>query len=306
MDKLQLLESVLGRGSKTNRDYYQFICPFHTGKNGPKLGISLGTGGWKCWVCPSKGRSVSGLFGKLNVSKDKIQLSRQLWIDKVVYQPNEQVELISLPKEFRPLWQPTGSFYYEKAKGYLESRGVTEKEIIKYHLGYCETGKFADMIVFPSFNEDGQLNYYSGRSYLNNPSHKFALPTNIEKDVILYEDQINWQEPVIIVESRLDAIVVRRNSIPNDGKTLNKSLKKKIIEEETPKVIFCLDGDALNDAILQSEYFIQNGVECFKVRLPENEDPSSLGHEKVWQFIDKAERITESEIFKFKLLNRLK
>jgi len=51
MDKLQLLESVLGHGDKTNRDYYQFYCPFCSHRK-KKLGISLGTGKWKCWVCP--------------------------------------------------------------------------------------------------------------------------------------------------------------------------------------------------------------------------------------------------------------
>lgn len=160
MDKLQLLESVLGRGSKTNRDYYQFICPFHTGKHGPKLGVSMDTGGWKCWVCPSKGRSISGLFYKLNVPKDKIEISRQLWAEKIIRQFNEPKGTLNLPKEFRPLWEASGSFFYDKAKGYLNSREVNESDFIKHRIGYCESGRYSNMVIFPSYDEDGQLTFF--------------------------------------------------------------------------------------------------------------------------------------------------
>lgn len=318
MDKIQLLESVLGKGHRANRDYYQFRCPFHEERHGPKLGISIGTGGWKCWACPAKGRSISGLFWKLNLSKDKIQIARDLWTEKQIYQRVEQKSQLELPKEFKPLWESTGSFFYQKAKGYVESRGVTEADIIKHRLGYCESGKYANMIIFPSYSEDGFLTFWSGRSYLTDPQYKFTIPNEVEKDQVYDENLVNWSEPVIIVESKLDAIVVRRNAVPQYGKKITSSLKNKIIAEETPKIIFCLDGDALTDAIAQSEYFIKQGIECWKVQLPIDEketekhgqtvwhDPSSLGHDEVWKFINRAEQITNVEIFKFRLLNKMK
>lgn len=305
MEKLQLLESVLGKGSKTNRDYYQFTCPFHTGRHGPKLGISLGTGGWKCWVCPSKGHTIQGLFKKLNQDEKRLQLAKELWKEKQFYQ-KVQVESLKLPKEFVPLWETSSSFFHNKANEYLESRGVTKEDIVKHRLGFCQDGKYHDMVIFPSYNEDGQLTFFSGRTYLPNSQFKFAIPIDVDKNQVFDENLINWQEPVVIVESKLDAIVVKRNVTYLTGKTINEKLKNKIIEEQTPKLYFCLDGDALNDAILQSSYFIANGVECWKVKLPQNEDPNSLGYEKVWEYINTAELITESEIFKFKLLNRLK
>lgn len=317
MEKLQLLESVLGKGHKTNRDYYQFICPFHEGRNGPKLGVSLGSGGWKCWVCPSKGGSIQQLFKKLNQDPSKIQLARELWKEKQSYQKKETNESLKLPKEFKPLWEETGSFFYLKAKGYLHSRGVTEKDILKHRLGYCESGRYSDMVIFPSYDENNQLNFFSGRSYLPNNKY-FAIPDGIEKDQIYDENLINWSEPVILVESKLDAIVVRRNAIYLTGKQVMGKLKAKIIFEKPPKLIFCLDGDALQDALNQASYFIENGIECWKVKLPIDgvesakqdrivwHDPSSLGHEKVWQFINQAEKITESNNFENKILNLLK
>lgn len=306
VEKLQLLESVLGKGSKSNRDYYQFICPFHEGRNGPKLGVSLGSGGWKCWVCPSKGGSIQQLFKKLNQDPSKIQLARELWAEKQVYQKKETNESFKLPKEFKPLWIESGSFFYQKAKGYLYSRGVTEMDILKHRLGYCETGRYSDMVIFPSYDENNQLNFFSGRSYLSNPTFKFAIPTEIEKNQIFDESLVNWSEPLILVESKLDAIVVRRNAIPLYGKQINHKLRERIINSEVPKIIFCLDGDALQDALNQASYFIENGIECWKVKFPFDEDPSSLGYEKVWQFINQAEKITESNNFENKILNLLK
>jgi hypothetical protein len=66
-----------------------------------------------------------------------------------------------------------------------------------------------------------------------------------------------------------------------------------------------LDGDALKDAKNNAEYFIKHGVKVRIAELPEDQDPNSLGFEKVWEFIDNAQPFTESDIFNFKILNKL-
>lgn len=305
MEKLQLLESVLNKGEKTNRDYYQFHCPFcqHYKK---KLGISLGTGKWKCWVCNTNGSNVSILFKKLKQPEVKIQQSKNLWKIKEKFQRKE-IPNFNLPKEFVPLWQPSGSVFFNKAKNYLLSRGLTEGDLIKNRIGFCETGIYQDMIIFPSYDQDLNLNFFSGRTFNNLSEYKFKIPNEINKDEILFDENlVNWQEPVILVESKLDAIIVKRNALPLYGKQINKKLKVKILEETPPEIIFCLDGDALKDAIENSIYFIQNGIKCSKVKLPINEDPNSLGFEKIWQFINQREEIRENDIFKFKMFNKLK
>lgn len=305
IEKIQLLESVLGKGIKSNRDYYQFECPFHRGTHGPKLGVSLGTGGWKCWVCPNKGSKITSLLFKVNATKEQINQARILFQEKSNFK-KEEVSNLTLPKEFIPLWQHSGSFFFNKARNYLLGRGLTEQDFTKHRIGYCESGRYNDMIILPSYNENGTLVFFTGRSFNHEANYRFAIPSNIDKNVILDENLINWQEPVILVESKLDAIIVRRNAVPLNGKQIPEKLKKKIIEEQVPKIIFCLDGDALNDAMQLSEYFIQNGIEVFKVTLPKDEDPSSLGCERVWQFIEKAEKISERDNFEYTILNKLK
>jgi hypothetical protein len=304
-DKLQILESVLGSGEKTNRDYYQFHCPFCSHRK-KKLGISLGTGKWKCWVCPAKGSNVSILFRKLNQSQSKVQQVKELWKEKVYFK-TEPLTTLQLPKEFKPLWEPSGSFFYKKAQGYVKKRGITEGDIIKHHIGYCEQGQYNDKVIFPSYTEQGQLNFFGSRTFNELSNYKFKIPENIDKNEIVFDENlINWQEPVILVESKLDAIVIKRNAYPLYGKGINKALQQKVLEEGTSEIIFCLDGDALNDAILQAEWFLNNGITVKKVRLPENEDPNSLGYKEVWKYIKKAEPLNESEIWLFKIKNKLK
>ena len=67
-----------------------------------------------------------------------------------------------------------------------------------------------------------------------------------------------------------------------------------------------MDGDALDHIYKTAEFFVKNGIKIWKVALPENEDPSSLGHDETWKYIDSAEIITESQIFDFKFKQKLK
>ena len=133
MEKLQLLETVLGQGQHTNRDYYQFMCPFHIGRNGPKLGISLNNGNWKCWVCGAKGSTVSNLLFKLNVEQSKRQEAKKLWKERVQIEEKEVVPEIMLPNSYISLSEQDNSFFYNRAKNYVLNRGLTEKDIIKHH-----------------------------------------------------------------------------------------------------------------------------------------------------------------------------
>lgn len=304
-ERLQLLESVLGQSHKANGDYYQFKCPFHVERHGPKLGISLGTGKWKCWVCNTHGSSISNLFYKLETDSTLIRQAKNLFAEKVKFKKTEFSNL-QLPNEFNPLWiRNEKDFFWKKAKSYLLGRGVTEKDIIKHRIGYCTSGKFGDMVIFPSYNSNGRLVFFSGRSYLPNPKYKFSTPGNIDKDIIFDENLTNWSDSLILVESKLDAIIVRRNVIPLNGKQLCKELIKKILQNCVERIYLCLDGDALEDIMQHAAYFIEQGIEVYKVELPFNEDPTSLGYERVWEYIKNAKSVTKSDLFEYEIFQKL-
>jgi hypothetical protein len=72
---------------------------------------------------------------------------------------------------------------------YLSQRGITIKQIVKYNIGYCKDGLYSRRVIIPSYNSDGQLNYFVSRSYYPDEKMKYKNPP-ISKNVICLESQI--------------------------------------------------------------------------------------------------------------------
>jgi hypothetical protein len=307
MEKINLLEDVLGNDHiKGNRDYVQFRCPFCLHPK-PKLGISINHGKWKCWVCNTRGTSVPFLFKKLKVDRRKIQKATDLWPQSKSFKSEEQKVTVhlQLPSEAKPLYEKSKpSYMYRRALDYALTR-LTVSDLYKHRVHYCESGKYEGYLVFPSYDSERNLNYYSLRAYIQTKkSH--VLPPLIDKNIVPDEYQINWSEPLIFVESKLDAITVKRNAIPLFGKVPSKKLKEKIISENVEKIYICLDADAQREIFEEAEYFLDNGITVYHCELPEGEDPNSLGYKKVWEHIRNAKIITKNDIIKRKIEWKLK
>jgi len=176
---------------------------------------------------------------------------------------------------------------------------------MKYDIGYCEYGRYRGRIILPSYDDSGYLNSYVGRAYLPGEQVNYLSPPDLDKDnIIVYEDHINWTEPIILVEGRFDAISVRRNAVPIDGKNISRKLKDRVLTNR-PDVYICLDGDAKQAAISHCNYFVSQGIRTFMVDLPVGEDPASLGYDRVWRFIDRAKEVLESDNFETNLKAKL-
>lgn len=300
-NKLKLLELVLGQGHKANRTYYQFHCPFCRHPK-QKLGVDLNSGRWKCWVCNTKDSTPQTLFSKISADKRHIETAKTYW-KYTTYKPTTQTVnvTISLPTDYIPLWntERKDSFYVKRALNYVKIRGLTAKDIIKHQIGYNEKG----YLIFPNFDESGQITYYSYRAYDPFiPPHK--LP-DFDKNIIGDDWLINWNEDIILCESKLDAITIRRNVVPMFGKIPSKRLKQKIISSLCENIIICLDGDATKDVYELSEYFMQNGKNVFYCTLPLLDDANSLGFVGVWEYIDSAKRLLTNDIFEQKVKSKL-
>ena len=301
---LQLLESVLGKGKNTSGNNVAFFSPF-TSHYKPKLEIDINTNyngenAWHCWISDKKGRSISSLFKQMGLPKEKFdQLSRI--IESTRYRNKEttqHVEIISLPEEYYPLWNKKNTPDYKNAIHYLASRGITIFDIIRYRIGYCESGRYSGKIIIPSYDSAGQLNYFVSRAYYKADTQKHKNP-QISKDIIGFEMFINWAEPIILCEGSFDAIAIKRNAIPLFGKIIQPALQKKIIEERVRNIYICLDADALKNAIQIAERFMGEGLNVYFVEL-RNEDASELGFKKI------TEILTNTDVLTFERLMQLK
>ena len=145
---LSLLESILGKSKKTSGDNYSFYSPFvdHY-KRKLEINIRLNSKGenpWHCWISDEKGRTIKSLFKKLRVSKQTWDEYNSIFskVNRYAseYETGEVVEQVELPKEFKPLYQKSDSIKWKHAMNYLLSRGVRAEDIVKYNIGYCESG----------------------------------------------------------------------------------------------------------------------------------------------------------------------
>jgi len=215
----------------------------------------------------------------------------------------EVTKIVQLPKEYIPLWKPSTSVIRKHALGYLDKRRVSPSEILKYQIGYCEEGIYKHKIIVPSYDETGELNYFIARSIFDG-GMKYKNPP-VSKDVIGLELFINWDEPIVLCEGIFDAIAIKRNAIPLFGKTLPKSLMKKIYEKKVRQIYILLDNDAVNDSIRITDSLMRNGIKVYYVKLTDK-DPSDMGFESVTDLIKGAGKTTFSDFIRMKLNGKTK
>lgn len=306
----QLIESVLGKGKVTNKGNIAHHCPFCQSRQ-KKLEVQTitndkGENPWHCWVCNKSGKKLTSLFKALNVSRDKIsELYKVLSIQpkysgREIDSTFQSTTAVDLPKEYIPLFKKSDSIEYRNAIHYLRAkRKITLSEIVKYNIGYCESGEYAKKIIIPSYDETGKLNYFVGRAYYEAESFKHKNP-EVSKNCVGFELFINWSLPLVLVEGAFDAIAVRRNAIPLFGKTISEDLRKKIIENKVSQLYICLDKDAQKQALEHAEYFMNNGVEVYFVDL-EEKDPAEIGFEKMCKLIKDTQPLTFSKFIEYKL-----
>jgi DNA primase len=303
---LQLLESVLGKGKSTSGDNIAFFSPFVSHYK-PKLEIDINTNhagenAWHCWISDKKGRSINTLFKQLNLSREKFEQLNRI-IETTRYRSNtpttEQVQVIQLPEAYRPLWINKNTPDFKNAIHYLTKRGITIFDIIKYRIGYCESGEYSGKIIIPSYDTDGQLNYFVSRAYYSRDTQKHKNP-KISKDIIGFGMFINWAEPIILCEGSFDAIAIKRNAIPLFGKIIQPMLQKKIIEERVKNIYICLDADALKNAIQIAEKFMSEGLNVYFIEL-KSEDASELGFRQITEILADTDVLTFEGLMELKM-----
>jgi hypothetical protein len=275
---VNLVNSVLGPGKRTARGNQAHNCPFcHHHK--PKLEINFtenkkGHNPWHCWACDKRGKTVYTLFKQVEATPEQFSELNQLVKTNNVVEDVKIVNTLELPKEFKSIVD-NNDIIARHAKAYLHSRNIGIDDIIKYNMGYCDSGRYAKMVIIPSYDANGKLNYFTGRSFEKDPYVKYRNP-EVSRDIIPFELFINFDSPLVLCEGPFDAIAIKRNAIPLLGKNIQDSLMKKIVTSTVKKIYIALDTDAMKQALKFAEYFMNQGKEVYLLEL-EGKDPSDMG-----------------------------
>ena len=301
---INILDDVLGVGTSMKNDEQAHYCPFcHHHKK--KLQINLKTQQWHCWVCDAKGKKIQRLLKRLHVDNRKLKKIYEVYGDDyIVYSKDteeEQVEL-RLPNEFQSLLKvPKGKInpLYRKVLDYAKSRNLSKEDIRKYNIGYCDSGHYANRIIIPSYDSDNRLNYFIARSVFSEEKFKYKNPP-VSKNVIMFENQINWDEPITLVEGVFDAMAVKRNVIPLLGKFIPKKLNENIYKKGVSSINILLDEDAQDQALYYTMQFQNQGIKTKNI-VPSEKDASDMGFTEVNNKLKESKKTGFGDIISQKL-----
>ena len=301
---IALVNSVLGTGKSTSKGNYAYSCPFCK-HHKPKLEINFtenekGENPWHCWACDRRGKKIHQIFKSVGTSSEINNELNSLIKSGFVEKQTIIEEKVTLPKEFKPLNNiQQSNIIGRHALHYIKSRNITEEDIIKYNIGYCETGNYAKMIIIPSYDNNGNLNYFTARNFEKNSTLKYKNPS-VSRDIIPFELFINWDLPFILCEGPFDAIAIKRNTIPLLGKNIQSTLMKKIVKSSVEKIYIALDRDAQKQALNFCEKLMSEGKEVYLVDM-QDKDPSEMGFENFTNLIQDTYPLTFSSLLEKKL-----
>lgn len=286
-EKLSILHSILGKSYKSN-DEHLFACPY-CGHHKNKFSVNVEKNVYKCWICDARGKNLLRVirrFGSFSQQEKWKELSGtqqdlgefdRIFEVEVVVDQREQI--IEMPQGFTTLTVPSNSKSYARAIRYLAERGIGKYDILKWKMGYTTEGQFRNRIIIPSFNRNGDLNYFIARTFSDDYRRYMNPP--VSRNIVFNELYVDFEEEVTIVEGVFDAIKAH-NAVPILGSTIRETSKlfRKIVNNDTP-VLLALDPDAKKKSEYIKSLFLKYGIEVREVEYQDERDIGDMSKEEV-------------------------
>jgi DNA primase len=308
---VEILESFLGRnrGHNHSSGQMQFDCPacsedegMPDGDGKGNLEVNYNKGFFHCWRCGDTNRMKGSLTVLIKrYGNDKILHDFYL-VKPEFKQKNDlgETEDMKLPESFRLLDGCDPNYFkYNDAMRYLTKRGIGSDIIKQYRIGFCNTGKYANRIIVPSYDSNNELNFFIGRAIYPKSKPKI-LNEEAEKSLVVFNEyHINWDATIYLVEGPFDHLVTP-NSIPLLGKYVHPYLFHLLQTKAKGDIIIVLDGDAWEDT---KKLYRQLNTGNLRgrvkvVQLGEKYDPSLInekfGRKKYMKVLGQSKIIPES------------
>ena len=292
-----IIQNVFGEvNGYLQSEQIQVNCPHcqeRDGLNHPdgKFNLEINTAKrmFRCWKCDEP--KFSGSLGRLirtignNVDYEIYKSYAGIFQDYEFNEDEKEYIQVKLPIEMILFSQMKieNSDHFEAYNYLVNERKISRDIIIKYRLGFCITGKYANRIIIPSYDKNGEVNYFVSRYYGNDQKIRKKMPylnPQADKDIIIFnEGLINWDSVVYLVEGVFDMLSFPINIVPMLGKTLSTTMFMKL-KELKPDVVILLDPDAYINSVelFYTLHTIYVGCEerVKIIKLPTKEDLDEL------------------------------
>ena len=301
-EKLKLLKKALGR-CWSNGHEHLFSCP-KCNHHKQKLSVNIEKDVFKCWICDYSGTKISPLIRKYapEYYADWRELAGEVDLSRynTIFDSNipDPPQVIDLPENFQTL---TGkkTKLKRRALEYLYQRGFTDKDILTWKVGFCDYGEYQDRVIVPSFNSDGNVNFFVARSYADDWV-KYKNP-KVSKDIIFNDLNIDWNDDLVIVEGVFDAMKCY-NAVPLLGSTLRESsrLFQKICDCK-PNVYLALDEDAKTKEFGIAKKLREYGIKVMSIDVSGYFDIGEMPQKVVEQRKLNADIVSDLDYLHYKL-----
>jgi predicted nucleic-acid-binding Zn-ribbon protein len=293
-----LVQKVFGKSKNSSKSWQNFncitsqVCRLDHDKY--NLAYSVTGKQFKCWKCGYRAYIKEAIrdFGTQE-DLDRLDLILPKYENKPLdgklkKRPTEEDYTnitCPLPNEYFPLSIERETSLYKQALEYVtKERKISLDDIDKYKIGYTESGNYKYRIILPGINKLGNTNYFEARLYIKGskmatyqkPDSKFFPGINIpgSSEIIFDEFYINWELPVYLCESVLDA-----RKLPNGlamlGKTPNDLIISMLLKHNC-KFVVAMDTDATKDAIRVYKMLTSLGLDGYILDLQGHKDISKI------------------------------
>lgn len=298
-----------------------FNCPV-CDETRHRMYVSLETGLVYCHNCQFKGTAVQLIQYVEGVSysraksifkdiKGSVELPEELERDKLEdlfmgdFRKDLDKRAIPLPEEYTPLDPKHTNPVTRMAIKYLHSRGITDRQIIKYKMGFCMSGEYQNRVIIP-ITENGELRFWVARAISKNAFRKEMSPTNedyqISKSEVIFniDQAAKLYHSCVICEGLFDAMSFQSWGVSLLGKALYTEQLNILLDYRellSDGVYVCLDWDAKKYATKIAEelspYFNVKIINIPKELDDPNNTLQVMGRSYLFKLAEDAEPYTE-------------
>lgn len=307
--KLNLLQKYLGKAQHGATEA-MFHCPICNDpkKEKNKLSVRLVDGTYHCWVCDTGGRSFFQLFRKFapNALSDPnceelIGPQQDRHSNRV--QLDEDEDKVKLPENLHLAGADSKDPDTLAVRQYLIGRGLTTGDMFRWRISATRHGPFRRKAIVPSFDADGEPNYFIARAIDDSP-FKYKNCKRQKTEIVFNEIDIDWSKPVTLVEGVFDAMKCPENTIPVLGSSLPRdSLLFKRLWEHGCSVTVAFDPDLKMKSHKVCDALSRAGLDVWQVWAPDGKDFGSMNKDEVKVILQSAKPWMKNDKLVFKIQN---
>lgn len=307
-DKVKFYESIFGRGRiSSNGINFDVRCPIcaPTDPTKKKLAIRTTDDANHCWTCGWKARSLAPLLRKYG-SQEQLVTYREFTGDnpRPLVVEAETQQKIQLPKDFRLLALANDMDPDVKAAWrYVYSRGLTDKDAWYFKFGVSDESRWKRRVIMPSFDADGNLNYFAARAIDKDKKPKYDNPEVDKNPIVFNEINIDWTKRLVLCEGPFDLVKCPENSTALLGSDLDErhEIFNKILLYNTP-VALALDGDMWHKKMPKIVKKIQEyNIDVVVVDVRPWGDPGSMSKSEFEKALSEAQPFEWNDMFSDRL-----